>query len=143
MTEAQNTAAFAALRHAILGLPYVQMLGIDVTCENAELRGHLPFAEHLIGNPLVPALHGGVVAALLHFTAAAQLMLEMQSEKIPQIFTCTIEYLASPDLQDSTATATIISQTRRFANVRVTACQPHSGKAIATATMQFLTSQPG
>jgi acyl-coenzyme A thioesterase PaaI-like protein len=132
--------AFTALRRAILGLPYVQMLGFDVVYENAEVRGHLPFAEHLIGNPLVPALHGGVIAALLHFTATAQLMLELQSEKLPQIFTCTIEYLVSPDLQDSYATATIITQTRRFANVRVSACQPHSGKTIATATMQFLTA---
>jgi acyl-coenzyme A thioesterase PaaI-like protein len=135
--------AFAKLRRAILSLPYVQTLGFDVACEDDVLRGHLPFAEHLIGNPLVPALHGGVIAALLHFTAAAQLMLELQSEKLPQIFTCTIEYLASPDLQDSYATATIISQTRRFANARVSAFQPHSGKTIATATMQFLLAEAG
>ena len=95
-----DPAAFAALRRAIRGLPYVQTLGFDVSCEATGLRGNLPFAEHLIGNPLVPALHGGVIAALLHFTAAAQLMLELQSEKLPQIFTCTIEYLASPELQD-------------------------------------------
>jgi acyl-coenzyme A thioesterase PaaI-like protein len=135
--------AFAGLRRAILSLPYVRMLGFDVVCEDDGLRGHLPFAEHLIGNPLVPALHGGVIAALLHFTAAAQLMLELQSEKLPQVFTCTIEYLASPDLQDSYGTATIISQTRRFANVRVSAFQPHSGKTIATATMQFLLAETG
>jgi acyl-coenzyme A thioesterase PaaI-like protein len=139
----QDTAAFAALRGAILSLPYVRMLGFDITCESDRLRGNLPFAEHLIGNPLVPALHGGVIAALLHFTAAAQLMLELQSGKLPQVFTCTIEYLASPDLQDSYAAATIISQTRRFANVRVSAVQPHSGKTIATATMQFLLTEPG
>lgn len=130
---------FLVLRQAILRLPYVRMLGFDVSYEEEGVRGHLPFAEHLIGNPLVPALHGGVVAALLHFTAAAQWMLEMKSEKIPQIFSCTIEYLASPELEDSHASATITSQSRRFANVRVSACQPHSGKVIGAATMQFLT----
>jgi acyl-coenzyme A thioesterase PaaI-like protein len=130
------SAAFAEVRQALLRLPYVRMLGFDVNDEDG-LRGELPFAEHLIGNPLVPALHGGVVAALLHFTAAAQLMLERRTEVIPQVFSCTIEYLASPELRDSYATASIISQSRRFANVRVSAWQPHSGKAISAATMQF------
>jgi acyl-coenzyme A thioesterase PaaI-like protein len=138
-----DAAAFAALRGAILRVPYVQMLGFDVTWEATGLLGHLPFAEHLIGNPLVPALHGGVIAALLHFTAAAQLMLETQSETIPQILTCTIEYLGSPDLQDSHASATVISQSRRFANLRASATQPYSGKLIAAATMQFLNSPAG
>lgn len=136
----QNEAAFAALRAEILHLPYVRMLGFDVARDEAGVKGLLPFAEHLIGNPLVPALHGGVLAALLHFTATARLMLEMKSDRIPQIFTCTIEYPASPELRDCHASATIVSLSRRFANVRVTAWQPHSGKTIATATMQFLTS---
>ncbi len=130
------SVAFVEVRQAILRLPYVRMLGFDVSCEDG-LRGELPFAEHLIGNPLVPALHGGVIAALLHFTAAAQLMLEMEALRIPQVFGCTIEYLASPELRDSYATASIISQSRRFANVRVSAWQPHSAKPISAATMQF------
>jgi len=130
------SAAFEEVRQALLPLPYVRMLGFDVSCEGG-LRGELPFAAHLVGNPLVPALHGGVIAALLHFTAAAQLMLEMKTAAIPQIFTCTIEYLASPELRDSYASARIVSRGRRFANVRVSAWQPHSGKAISAATMQF------
>jgi acyl-coenzyme A thioesterase PaaI-like protein len=129
---------FAAARAALQNLPYVRMLGFDIAQDEAGLRGLLPYQEHLIGNPLVPALHGGVVAALLHFTAAAQLMLDAAEAKIPQVFTCTIEYLASPDLQDSFATAEIVSRSRRFANVRATAWQPHTGKMISAATMQFL-----
>lgn len=128
---------FAATRAALQNLPYVRMLGFDITRHDDGLRGVLPYAEHLIGNPLVPALHGGVVAALLHFTAAALLMMDAPGEKMPRVFTCTIEYLASPDLQDSFATAQIISRSRRFANVRATAWQPHSGKMISAATMQF------
>lgn len=136
-----NEADFAALRGAILALPYVRMLGFDIAREDGDLRGQLPFAERLIGNPLVPALHGGVVAALLHFTAAAQVMREARMARLPRVFTCTIEYLASPDLRDSYASASIVTRTRRFANVRVSAWQPHSGKTIAAATMQFLTGQ--
>jgi acyl-coenzyme A thioesterase PaaI-like protein len=128
---------------ALLSLPYARMLGFDVRLETEGLRGHLPFAEHLIGNPLVPALHGGVVAALLHLTATARLMLEAPGSRIPQIFSCTIEYLASPDLQDSFASAEIVSQSRRFANVRAMAWQPHSGKMIGAATLQFLTAPQG
>jgi acyl-coenzyme A thioesterase PaaI-like protein len=138
--SAQNEMLFAAERAAILRLPYVQMLGFDVVRDGAGVKGLLPFAEHLIGNPLVPALHGGVLAALLHFTAAAELMLALKADTLPQIFTCTIEYLASPELRDCEASAEIVSISRRFANVRVTAWQPHSGKTVARATMQFLTN---
>ena len=79
----------------LLALPYVRMLGFELRQEDEGLRGHLPFAEHLIGNPLVPALHGGVVGALLHLTASARLMAEAGAGagKVPQVFSCTIEYL--------------------------------------------------
>ena len=122
----------------LLALPYVRMLGFELRQEDEGLRGHLPFADHLIGNPLVPALHGGVVGALLHLTASAWLMAEAGAGKVPQVFSCTIEYLASPELRDCVASAEIVSRTRRFANVRSQAWQPHSGKMIGAATLQFL-----
>ena len=124
----------------LLALPYVRMLGFELRQEDEGLRGHLPFADHLIGNPLVPALHGGVVGALLHLTASARLMAEAGAGagKVPQVFSCTIEYLASPELRDCAARAEIVSRSRRFANLRATAWQPHSGKAIGAATLQFL-----
>jgi acyl-coenzyme A thioesterase PaaI-like protein len=135
-------ARFEQLRGTILALPYARMLGFDVSCDEAGVGGHLPFAAHLIGNPLVPALHGGVIAALLNFTAVGQLMLAQDSAAMPRILTCTIEYLASPALRDCSAVARITSQSRRFATLRAEAMQPHSGRMIAAASLQFLCDPP-
>jgi acyl-coenzyme A thioesterase PaaI-like protein len=131
----------APINAALGGLPYVQMLGLAMQFEAGELRGQLPFDEQLIGNPLVPALHGGVIAALLHFTAAAQLMLQTGSGNLPQIFTATTEYLANPELKTTYAGAVFITRTRRFANLRATAWQDDEAAPIAAATLQFLIGQ--
>jgi len=133
-----NASNLATIQAALGRLPYVRMLGFDVSFVHGELTGHLPFADHLIGNPLVPALHGGVIAALLHFTAAAQLMQETQAAALPRVFTATTEYLANPELRASSATASLISRTRRFANLRAIAWQDDRNFPIAAATLQFL-----
>ena len=133
-----HSGHFAAVQAKLQTLPYVRMLGFSIVPEEGGVRGLLPFVEHLTGNPLVPALHGGVIAALAHFTAAAELMMLRGSLAMPQVFSCTIEYLASPELRDCEARASITSVSRRFANLRAVAVQPHSGKEIAAATLQFL-----
>ncbi len=133
-----NDASLIAIQEALARLPYAQMLGFETSSENGKLTGHLPFAGHLIGNPLVPALHGGVIAALLYFTAKASLMLETQSRAIPQVLTATNEFLANPALKTSHATATLVTRSRRFANLRAVAWQDNVATPIAAATLQFL-----
>ena len=54
-------------------IPYVRFLGVDFTRMGDELTGRLNFSEKLIGNPMIPALHGGVVSAFLEVTAQTQL----------------------------------------------------------------------
>ena len=58
-----------ALRALVSGIPYIQYLGMKFDRRGDELTGVLPFDEKLIGNPLLPALHGGVTAAFLEVTA--------------------------------------------------------------------------
>ena len=133
-----NGSHFSIVQQSLMRLPYLKMLGFELIFEQDELTGHLPFAEHLIGNPLVPALHGGVIAALLHFTAAARLMLETEIAGPPRIFTATNEFLANPQLKASHASAKLITRTRRFANLRAIAWQDDRNFPIAAATLQFL-----
>ena len=52
----------AALRALAGGVPYIQFLGIQFDRRGDELTAVLPFSEHLVGNPLLPAIHGGVTA---------------------------------------------------------------------------------
>jgi acyl-coenzyme A thioesterase PaaI-like protein len=53
----------AALRALVGGVPYIQFLGIQFDRRGDELTAILPFDDELIGNPMMPAMHGGVTAA--------------------------------------------------------------------------------
>ena len=62
-----------ALRHLVEAVPYIQFLGIRFDRRGDELTAVLPFHENLIGNPILPALHGGATAAFLEVTAIIEL----------------------------------------------------------------------
>ena len=53
-------------------IPYARFLGLVTAREDDVLTVTMPFADRLIGNPMLPALHGGATAALLELTAVAQ-----------------------------------------------------------------------
>ena len=57
-------------------IPYARYLGITVDQRGNEITTVLHFSQHLIGNPVLPALHGGVIGAFLETTAIAQLAFE-------------------------------------------------------------------
>jgi len=62
-----------ALRTLVGGVPYIGFLGIGFDRRGDELTALLPFDPKLIGNPLLPALHGGATAAFLEVTAIIEL----------------------------------------------------------------------
>ena len=53
-------------------LPYARFLGLQTQVNGDEVTVTMPFDDKLIGNPMLPALHGGSTAALLEMTAMAQ-----------------------------------------------------------------------
>jgi acyl-coenzyme A thioesterase PaaI-like protein len=55
----------AALRTLVEGVPYIGFLGIRFDRRGDELTAFLPYDDSHIGNPMLPALHGGVTAAFL------------------------------------------------------------------------------
>ena len=50
-------------------LPYARFLGLTTAADGGSLTVTMPFADRLIGNPMLPALHGGSTAALLELRA--------------------------------------------------------------------------
>ncbi len=63
----------SALKALVTGVPYMSWLGITFDRRGDELTAILPFDEKLIGNPRLPAIHGGVTAAFLEVTAIIEL----------------------------------------------------------------------
>lgn len=145
-----------ALAGLVDGIPYVQFLGIKIERHGDELTAVLPFDEKLIGNPLLPAIHGGVTAAFLETAAVIQLSWatlweDMESgvldpttlgpenmPYLPKTIDFSIDYLRSGLPRDAYARARVVRQGRRYASVHVEAWQDQRGKLYAQATGHFL-----
>jgi acyl-coenzyme A thioesterase PaaI-like protein len=118
-------------------LPYARFLGLQTRCEGDVLTVTMPFADHLIGNPLLPALHGGSTAAMLELTAIAQVALVWPRLRLPRPITVTTAYLRSGRPQDVHARARISRAGRRVAHVLAEAWQDDPAQPIASLTAHF------
>lgn len=128
----------ARLDEVLQRLPYVRLLGMRVEEIDGKLTAVLPFAENLIGNPMLPAIHGGVVGGFLEMTALAALTHAEPERRAPKTIDITIEYLRSARAQDTYARATLRKVGRRVANVQVEAWQDDPSRPVAGMTGHFL-----
>jgi len=119
-------------------IPYARFLGMEVDRKGSELTTALPFGEHLVGNPILPALHGGAIGALLELTAVLQLLYDAESERLPRTVDISIDYLRSGRPLTTYARAEVTKPGRRVANVRCEAWQQERNRPIATAHGHFL-----
>ena len=119
-------------------LPYARFLGLEGRIEDEVLTVVMPFADKLIGNPMLPALHGGSTAALLEMTAIAQVALAYPRLRLPRPINVTVSYLRSGRPVDVVARARISRAGRRVAHVLAEAWQDDPEQPIATLVANFL-----
>ena len=119
-------------------IPYARFLGVRAELHGDEMTAILPFAEHLIGNPVLPAIHGGVLGAFMEMTALAQLSVSQGLERQPKPIDVTVEYLRSGRPLTTFARASIKRLGRRIANVHVEAWQDTRAAPIASLHGHFL-----
>ena len=133
-------AAKAAHDHQGLidAVPYARFLGLTTAMQGDELITTMRFAPHLIGNPTLPALHGGTLGALLESAAIFQLLWRAETIVLPKTITLTIDYLRSGAPVDTHARGTVTRQGRRITNVRMEAWQADRAAPVATAHAIFL-----
>jgi uncharacterized protein (TIGR00369 family) len=121
-------------------VPYARFLGMQIERDGDDILGLLPFAQHLIGNPVLPALHGGVIGAFMEMTALAQLALAQPERRVPKTIDVTIEYLRPGRPILTHARAEVRKAGRRVANVHVEAWQEARAQPIAFLHGHFLVS---
>lgn len=126
------------LQQLIDAIPYCRFLGIEVDRKGSELTMILRFNHKLIGNPVLPALHGGVIGAFLETTAIAQLLMETEATELPKPVDIGIDYLRSGKPVDTYARAEITKHGRRVCNVRAEAWQDEHTRPIAALHGHFL-----
>ena len=135
LEEARRTGDFNCFVDYI---PYMRFLGVKVETRDGALVGRMPAADHLIGNPTVPALHGGTLGAILEAAAQFELLYRAETVVLPKTVTITIDYLRSGKPQDTFVQASIVKQGRRVTTVQAKAWQESEDKPIATATVILL-----
>ena len=135
LAEAKRTGDYQALYDAV---PYSRFLGLSARVDNGELITTLTFAPHLVGNPALPAVHGGATGALLESAAIFELFWRAETIVLPKTITITIDFLRSAQALDTHARGTITRHGRRVANVRVEAWQRDRAQLVATAHAIFL-----
>ncbi|SLN67583.1 hypothetical protein AQS8620_03163 [Aquimixticola soesokkakensis] len=146
--KSRRDAALAALLGRV---PYINFMGVQFDRRGDELTAILPFKESLIGNPALPALHGGATAAFLEITAIIELgwaAVWPQIEggtppdavplNLPKTIDITVDYLRTGLPRDAYARAFVTRSGRRYASVRMEAWQDNRARPFAQATGHFL-----
>jgi len=145
-----------ALTKLVEQVPYTDWLGVSFERKGYELTAVLRFAEKVVGNPMLPAIHGGVTAAFLEATATVQLAWSMLWDEIesgridaaaltpgtmphlPKTIDLTVDYLRPGLPRDAYARAKVVRSGRRYASVQVEAWQDNRDRLFAAATGHFL-----
>lgn len=119
-------------------IPYARFMGFSVMRDGANVIGRMAFKEERLGNPVIRAMHGGTLGALMEFTAVCQLLTLTDVVRVPKTVNITVEYLRSAQALDTFARATVTRHGRRVANVQVVAYQDDPAKPVAAANAHFL-----
>jgi uncharacterized protein (TIGR00369 family) len=137
---AREQGDFSLLRARV---PYAAFLDVQVALAEGAPRFRLPFRPSLIGNPALPALHGGAVAGFMENAALLHLLLLLDERKVPKAIDFSIDYLRSANAVDAHAACEVARQGRRVAQVQIRCWQDETGhpgrtREIALGRAHFL-----
>ena len=133
MNDAENR-----LVAVLTSIPSARGIGMRAELAGDEMTAILPFSDHIVGNPMLPAIHGGVLGAFMEMTALAQLSIAEPLKRQPRTIDVSIEYLRSGRPLTTYARAQIKKIGRRIANVHVEAWQEQRAAPIAALRGHFL-----
>ncbi|WP_095078746.1 PaaI family thioesterase [Pseudomonas sp. Irchel s3h17] len=141
LQQAHERGDYASVLHLI---PYAKLIGVECSRVGDELLFRLPANKDNIGNPLLPAIHGGVIAGFMELAAALHLLVFTGSPGVPKIIDFSLDYLRAGQFRDTYAKCQVCRQGRRVANVAITAWQSTEAEPIATARGHFkIEEHPG
>ena len=148
-----------ALKVLVDSVPYIEVMNVSFDRRGDELTAVMAFDPKIIGNPVLPAIHGGATASFLEMAALIELAWQrawgpLEEEKtdveavqaagylrLPKTIDFTVDYLRSGLPRDCYARARVNRSGRRYASVHVEAWQDNREKLYAQATGHFLMPQ--
>jgi len=146
MTDMSPELISKRITEALQETPYAMKLGILPKFDDGVFTLTLPYKDTNIGNPVLPALHGGAIGGFMEMTAICQLIIDRvnagHSEKamLPKPIGINIDYLRRGKPVETYARAVVFKAGKRVSNVRVEAWQDDPDKPIAALHGHFLTA---
>ena len=119
-------------------IPYATMLGLEPHFEGDELLYRLPPKKGNVGNPTLPALHGGALGGFMEMSATLHLLMNMSVLKLPKVVDFSIDYIRAGLMKDTFVSCVLIREGRKLANVHIEAWQDDRQVPIARARANFL-----
>ena len=135
MRAALQARDYASLIEAV---PYARTIGMSCESFGHEVVFRLPNLESNMGNPILPAIHGGVIGGFLEMSAMIHLMMSQDTPRLPRIVDFSLDYLRAALDRLTFCECRVTRQGNRVANVSVTAWQESRSKPIATARAHFI-----
>ena len=134
--ELKNSGRFVEINQLI---PYTAFVNLELEESEGGLITILRQKDSNIGNTTIPAVHGGVVGALLEQSAVMEVIYRCDITRFPKIINISVDYLRPViGLKDTFARATLIKQGRSVSNVRIEAWQDKIERPVAAAHAHFL-----
>lgn len=119
-------------------IPFARFLNLRIDVKGDAFTCILPFDQKLIGNPVLPALHGGATGGFLECAGLFYLLLQTETRSLPKTIDFNIDYLRTGLAQDTYANVVMVKQGRRVANLRIEAWQSSPDKPIALGHCNFM-----
>lgn len=121
----------------LAAVPYLAFLGVRLELHAGRRLAVMRFDEHLVGDPTIPALHGGTLGALLETVAHLECLAATETTRLPKTITLTVDYLRSGKPRDTFATARVIKAGRRVTTMHAFAFQEDEQRPIAMASVHL------
>ncbi len=135
INEARKAKRFSEIIETV---PYARLIGMKALTLGEELVFHLPALESNIGNPTLPALHGGCIGGFMENAAIFHVLGTIEAERIPKVVDFSLDYLRAGRFLDTFASCTVVRQGRKVVNVSISAWQTRKEEPIATARTHLL-----
>jgi uncharacterized protein (TIGR00369 family) len=120
----------ADLAAVLANSPFARFLAIEAQVDDRGVLATLPIRDELIGNVMLPAMHGGCVAAFLEMACQLQVAHEIGLIAPARTIDISVEYLRPARRETTFARARIRRLGRRVATVHAEAWQQDEDKPV-------------